>query len=216
MPKLFIIKSWKAEISKWCYDKAFSNIEFITYVGLPKFVELLDDNKHVPAFVFDEAHHLTDKCFEALQHCTWNHAVLLSATVSHEQAELFKYFFKPLEIVRKTINNAISDGRLPDLKIELFPLYLDDNEKSYTMITTQNGKRVKLQLTQRGYYDRMSENIDRLKSMSINNPNNNAFKNLWMQFCGRRLKWLASEKTMLFPTLFALRKTKGQLSFVLI
>ena len=88
IPRLVLIKEWKKEIKKWKKEHLLSHITFVTYVSFPKIAR-----RAWTVIIFDEAHHLSQRCREALEYFEINKSILLSATVGRElKAELYNSF----------------------------------------------------------------------------------------------------------------------------
>jgi superfamily II DNA or RNA helicase len=77
VPRLVLIDNWKAEFVKWKHPE-YKDATFVTYVSLPK---KADKWKFV---IFDECHHLSERCREALKSFSIKYSMLLSATVKRE------------------------------------------------------------------------------------------------------------------------------------
>ena len=75
IPRLVLIDNWKDEFKKWGYERYLPYVEFVTYVSLPKKAGSWD------MVIFDEVHHLSARCREALESFTIHNSVMLSATV---------------------------------------------------------------------------------------------------------------------------------------
>ena len=60
IPRLVLIDNWKDEFVKWGYQKYLPYVEFVTYVSLPKKAGAWD------YVIFDECHHLSERCLDSL------------------------------------------------------------------------------------------------------------------------------------------------------
>ena len=200
-------QNWEDEFNKWWKDR---NIDIImtTYVSLPKYVGNYD------ACILDEAHHLSERCREAL--CSFNikHSILLSATIGSKLKDELKEIFDDLTIYKKSLRDAIEDNILPDPKVFLLPLNLRVDlpteviwknpkakgkliETSWAMrwsYIRQKTNPVKIYCTQRQYITDLNNQIDYWKNRYFRTKNEIA-KNKWLRLCGDRLKWLSDKKT---------------------
>lgn len=220
-PRLVLKQNWIKELEKWKITDWKMN--FVTYVSLPKIEKAYD------FCIFDEAHHISERCIEALSENKLAESnILLSATVTKDQRNSFKRLFPELDCHKITTKKAIQDGVLPDPTIYLLPLELDNTNYTYvytkgkgkTAVTCKYNelwkykkqKNIKLTVfcTQRQFYNEKSNLIEWYKKMSFGTP---AFKNMWLQNAGKRLKWLAEEKTEYIKTILQYLKGKRVLTF---
>lgn len=134
VPNLVLIDNWKDEINKWCFNDY--NYVFSTYVSLPKKLGSSYD-----AVIFDEAHHITERCAEAIRKTPLKKSVLLSATLG-KRIDFIKSLFRDTKVYTIGVRKAIQNGVLPDPEVYLFPLYLNNNVNSETYIINNKGKTV--------------------------------------------------------------------------
>lgn len=161
-------------------------------------------------FVSGNCHHLSERCREAL--CSFNikYSILLSATVGKELKDEVKEIFDDLYCYRVSVKSAIKSEVLPDPRVILFPLTLDNMTMSEHIIVNPKTKgptitypykmlwtakrdkkhRYNICCTPRQYYNEMSSKIDWYK----NKRYITAMKNIWLHMCGERLKWLSDKK----------------------
>lgn len=205
VPKLVLIDNWKEEFKKWKCEEMLENTTFTTYVSYPKHVGIWD------FAVYDECHHLTERCYDALSlpEMKVKYSILLSATVGYNKKYEFKYFFRNLEVFKLGVRQAIEDNILPDPKVYLIPLTLDNtkldheivkNKKYARAITISYADRYKyskvsnmkiiIKCTQKQLYDDMCGLINYYKFRS----HNKIYMDLYLRECGNRLKWLSNEK----------------------
>ena len=76
IPRLVLKENWKAEIKKWGGSQA----SYVTYISLYKHVGIEYD-----CIIFDECHHLSDRCLDIIDTLKYKQAILLSATVSRNK-----------------------------------------------------------------------------------------------------------------------------------
>ena len=110
-------ENWAGEIKKW-WPHCPLNITYTTYVSFPKY------KGHWDFVIFDECHHLSERCREALCDFNIKHSVLLSATVSKSLKDELKEVFDDLVSYKKDLRDVIEDEILPDPRVYLWPLEL--------------------------------------------------------------------------------------------
>ena len=204
IPRLVLIQNWKDEFKKWGFESLLSNVEFVTYVSFPKKAGIWD------IIIFDEVHHLSPRCREALEDFRIKQSIMLSATVTPKMKQELKYRFKDLFIYSISTKQAIEDEVLADPTVYLIPLLLDNQRKSYTIVKNPKCKKsitidykerwkyskvknvkIIITCTQRQYYDDLSSLISWYKKRNYSI----AFQNLFLRKSGERLKWLSNLKT---------------------
>lgn len=204
IPRLVLIDNWKDEFKKWGYERYLPYVEFVTYVSLPKKAGSWD------MVIFDEVHHLSTRCREALESFTIHSSVMLSATVSRDMKNELKVLFPDLYVYKVSTKQAIRDEILPDPRVYLIPLTLDNIHLNCEIIKNTSQKvelvipyaqrfnyakvknrRIIIRCTQRQYYDDMSSMISWYKRKMFNE----VFKNLFLRKSGERLRWLSEQKS---------------------
>lgn len=224
VPRNVLKGNWQQECKKW--GLSIDNITFVTYVSFPKKIGGKWD-----LVIFDEAHHLSERCRDHITegNITINRSILLSATVSKTLRVELNYCFSNLYTYKVSMRKAIESDILPDPTVYLIPLELDN--KSYCFETIKGNKKAKLvvydtyqnrwkykgvkdkkviiQCTQKQYYDEMSSLIAWYKTKMYVE----AFKNLYLQECGKRIKWLSNQKTRIVFDILNLLKNKRTLTF---
>lgn len=204
IPRLVLIDNWKDEFKKWGYERYLPYVEFVTYVSLPKKAGSWD------MVIFDEVHHLSARCREALESFTIRSSVMLSATVGRDMKKELKVLFPDLYVYKVSTKQAIQEEILPDPRVYLIPLTLDNIHPNYEIIKNKSQKvelvipyaqkfnyakvknrRIVIRCTQRQYYDDMSAMIAWYKKKMFNE----VFKNLFLRKSGDRLKWLSEQKS---------------------
>ena len=223
IPRLTLIDTWKDELKKWKYwGKFTNNITFVTYVSFPKKAGVWD------IVIFDEAHHLSQRCQDALEDFIIHNSILLSATVGRQRRKDFKYLFKNLYTYYVTIKEATQEEVLPDPTVYLIPLELDNtkitceiikNKKQKIIMTVPfkdrwsvkdiKNRKIIIPCTQKQFYTDISNLIAYYKNkMYIER-----YKNLYLQKCGERLKWLSNQKTALVKQLLIKYDKERTLTF---
>lgn len=203
VPKNVLKVNWADEIAKWWSDCKL-NITFSTYVSFPKHKGSWD------FIIFDEAHHLSERCREALCDFAVEYTVLLSATVKKDLKEELKEVFDDLYYYNATLREAIDNGVLPDPTVYLLPLTLDNKLPNERIIKNpkakgrviysswaerwsymrQKSNPVHIFCTQAQYLDDLNGQIEWFK----NRRGNVACRNRWLKLCGDRLKYLSDCK----------------------
>ena len=204
IPKLALISNWKDEFIKWKAKDIIKDVTFVTYMSFPKKEGAWE------IVVFDEAHHLSERCRDALYNFNIQNSILLSATVGRDLRAELSMIFPKLYIHHIKIKEAIEKEVLPSPKVILLPLKLDNTKKEYLIIKNRNkkdtikvpyekvwtvkgikDKRIEISCTQQQYYTDMCGLIEFYKR-KMHIP---LFKNMYLHSCGERLRWLSDQKT---------------------
>ena len=200
-------QNWAEEIKKW-WSNCNMKITMTTYVSLPKYAGKYD------CAIFDECHHLSERCREALCYFDIKHSVLLSATVSNKLKDELIEVFDDLTSYKKDLRDVIDDDILPDPIVYMLPLNLRADlpteviwknpkakgrliESSWAMrwsYMKQKTNPVKIYCTQKQYITYLDNQIEYWKKRYLRSRNEIA-KNKWLRLCGDRLKWLSDKKT---------------------
>lgn len=206
IPRLLLVQGWKDEIEKWSYN---INPTFVTYVSLPKVADKYD------CIVYDEAHHISERCREAITRFTNKYNILLSATVKASLKDELIEVFDNLCFYSIKLREAIDTNVLPDPKVYLLPLRLDNKVISefFTINDKKPGAYVncmynvrwsfikdktktKIHCTELQYYNEISNKIEWWKNKYFKSRNKGV-QAKWLQLAGERLKWLSDKKTNL-------------------
>ena len=205
IPRLVLIDNWKDEFRKWGCEDYLEFVTFVTYVSFPKMAGDWD------VVIFDEVHHLSERCRESLMYFDIYHSILLSATVSRDMKKTLLGVFPNLYIYKVSTKQAITDEVLPDPRVFLIPLSLDNRTPNQEIIKNKSqrielripfsqrfnyakvkNRRIVIQCTQQQYYDDMSSMIEWYKRKMYGSK---AMENLFLRRSGERLKWLSDQKT---------------------
>lgn len=206
VPRTVHKKNWMNEIKQWWPDCPLL-LSFTTYVSFPKYKGDWD------FVIFDECHHLSERCREAL--CDFNiaHSVLLSATVSKTLKDELKEVFDDLVSYKKDLRDVIEEEILPDPRVYLWPLELNTGfpTESIWKNTKAKGRLiecnwatrwnylkqkacpVRIYCTERQYYCDLCNQIDYWKKR-YQSTRSQIAKNKWLRLCADRLKWLSDKK----------------------
>lgn len=222
VPRNILKNNWVEEFKKWGYEDYLPYVTFVTYVSFPKMAGRWD------IIIYDEAHHLSERCREALQYFTVKNSVLLSATISRDMRKALLYSFNDLYVYKVSTKQAIDNEVLPDPKVYLIPLSLDNTSVTHQIVknpkqkielripyssrwkyTGLKNRKIIISCTQRQYYDDMSSMIEWYRKKMFNE----AFKNLFLRKSGERLKWLSDQKTAYVKHLLDLLDKERTLTF---
>lgn len=214
-------ENWAGEIKKW-WPHCPLNITYTTYVSFPKY------KGHWDFVIFDECHHLSERCREALCDFNIKHSVLLSATVSKSLKDELKEVFDDLVSYKKDLRDVIEDEILPDPRVYLWPLELRTDLPTESIWKNPKAKGrliecnwatrwnyikqkacpVRIYCTERQYYSDLHSQIEYWKKRHISSRGSIS-KNKWLRLCSDRLKWLSDKKVkylhQLLPTLIKYR-----------
>ena len=205
VPRNIHKQNWKDEIYKW-WPECTHPIIYTTYVSLPKYKSKWD------YIIFDECHHLSDRCKEAVSNFKIRHALFLSATINRELKSYLCNTFSGMQILKADLRNVIDDGILPDPKVYLIPLKLGNeitecickNPKATgTPIETnwterwsyKNVKNIPIHIrcTEQQYLQDLNNQIEWWKSR-YKRTRNEGVKTKWLKLCNDRLIWLSRKK----------------------
>ena len=210
-------QNWKDEIHKW-WPSCNMNISYTTYVSFPKYKGDWD------FAIFDEVHHLSERCREALCDFNIRHSVLCSATVNKLLKDELREVFDNLVTYKKDLRDVIEGEILPDPRVYLWPLELRtdlptesiwENPKAKGRVIEcswaerwsyikQKNTPVKIYCTERQYYSDLCFQIEFWKKR-YKCSRSEVAKNKWLRLCNDRLKWLSDKKVkylhQLLPTL---------------
>lgn len=176
-------QTWRDEIKKWGGIKSDS-ITIECYDSLKKYKDRTFD-----VIIADEAQHLSENRLNTLSTLHINEAFIgLSATIKRSMRDLFTIYYKA-SIIKCDIKEAIADEVLPEPTVYLLPIELDNTKLKYKL----NLFGRETTLTQKGYYNKMSDKIEWYKNKYMN-TRNERLKTLWLSEAGKRLKWCSEQK----------------------
>lgn len=205
VPRLVLIDNWKSEFTKWGMGSMLPNVTFTTYVSLPKHVGEWD------AAIYDETHHLTERSKEILPDIKSKLTMFLSATVPYELRNFLYEQYKDLVTIKVSTKDAINNNILPDPRVFLIPLTLDNTKANCEIVKNKKqtssvviayedrylyknvkNKKVVIRCTQQQYYDDATNLIEWYRKKMYSSE---IMKNKFLQESGNRLKWLSTQKT---------------------
>lgn len=225
VPRNVLKQNWKEELNKW-WPNCPLNIEYTTYVSYPKY-------KGKWGFVlYDEAHHLSERCREALCNFEVKHSILLSATVGKSLKDELKEVFDNLVFYKKDLRNIIEEEILPDPRVYLMPIFLktgiptesiwkNTKAKGQTVevcwderwkFLKQKTNPVRIFCSQKQYMIDLDSQIEFWKKRHMSSRTI-ATKNKWLRLCSDRLKWLSDKKTPLISEILEHLKDYRTLTF---
>ena len=199
------IDNWIAEFHKWHYN---GEAEIVCYASMKKYRDTEWD-----VIIFDEAHHLNSALrldvFDTLKAAN---KIFLSATLKDFLIFRLEESCGPIKSIKMGLQDAFSANILPEPKIKLIPLTLDNTTYSETIVeewgrkekrlsaecvykdrwkflrdkkNIPNGK-LTIRCTQKQKYDYISEQFEYYKKRYMFSRNE-AIKNKWLQ-CGSKRK----------------------------
>ena len=223
IPRLVLINNWKEEINKWGYNYLLDKITFSTYVSLHKHAD-----KQWDFVCYDEAHHLSERCQLIDNLISTKFRVFLSATLKKNFKWWLVKTYPKVKFITVSLKEAIDNEVLPDPKMFLIPLTLDNynsteilvkkNKKSTLTIDCFYKDRWKymklyncnIKCTPQQYYTEISNDIEYWKKQSMFKK---AFEFKWLKCCNDRLKWLANQKITIVKTILKQLKDYRVLTF---
>ena len=226
VPRNIHKKNWADEIDKWWEDCPL-DITYTTYASFPKYAGEWD------FIIWDEVHHLSERCREAISNFAFKNTVLLSATVGRELKQSLKYLFHDIDFYSVGLRDAIDEGVLPDPKVFLIPLTLENNIPTESIWKNKSAKGrliecsyadrwkfirqkvypVRIYCTERQYMNDLDSQIEWWKRNYMR-TRNQGVKNKWLMLCTERLKWLATKKNpVISGLLISVLKNKRTLTF---
>ena len=120
--------NWKIEFDRW--GLKIDNVVMECYATLKKY-----RNSYWDLVIFDEAHHLgSDLRMDVLTELHAKNIILLSATLSDQVMQAVTGVFGEFVTSKVTLKEAIEWGILPQPKVYLIPLTLDNTYPNCTII----------------------------------------------------------------------------------
>lgn len=218
-------ETWEEEFHKW-WKNCNMQIIMTTYTSLHKYAGIYD------VCIFDECHHLSERCRDLLGNFKVKYSILLSATVSIKLKNEFSLCFPNLYIYRISLRKAIDEHVLPDPKVYLIPLSLSTTEEMRFIWKNKSGKGLTqyvkwkdrwdyandkrhpiiVTCTHQQYIEYLNSQIDFWKKRYMR-INTEAAKNKWLRLCSDRLRWLSDLKTPIIQEILKKLEDKRTLTF---
>ena len=224
VPKNVLKDEWVKEIHKWDMDDMLPHIVFTTYVSLPK-----HSLTHYHAIIWDEAHHITDRCFEVIKAYNIKHFysqinLFLSATLNKQKMFAIRNSFHNVYTLKVDIKEAINNDILPDPEVLLIPLRLDKTKPNQIYVKRKSCKkevtcefrnrwtylkdktmRVNIWCTEFEYYELLAADYYLATTHA---------RETWKrQLAIQRLKWLSEIKTPLVKNILQILNKERTLTF---
>lgn len=224
VPKNVLKDEWVKEVHKWGMDDMLPHIVFTTYVSLPKY-----SLTHYHAVIWDEAHHITDRCFEVIKAYNIKHFysqinLFLSATLNDKKMCAIKNNFYNVYTLKIDIKEAIDSDILPDPEVLLLPLRLDKTTPTQVYVKRKSCKKevtcdfktrwqylknkslkVNICCTEQEYYELLETDYDLATTHA---------RETWRrQLAIQRLKWLSEIKTPLVKNILQILNKERTLTF---
>lgn len=185
------------------------------------------------SFISGNCHHLSDRCIEhfsdMLAAGNIKQYIMLSATVGrNKKAELLE-ICPSISVIQVSVKTAIQADILPDPKVYLIPLKLNDKTIDCEIVKNKRiktqpirisfkdrfkyksvkNRRIEIYCTQKQYYDETTNLIEWYRRRS----HQKVFKNMFLKASGDRLKWLSDIKTGIVYRILDRLKDKRTLTF---
>lgn len=201
-------QTWADEINKWGgikHSTAKINIRMECYESLHK---CCDERWDI--VLGDEIHHLSKARQSILKAMNFGYFIGLSATIPQKLKMWFRYNYHS-EVVSCDIIESIDSEVLPEPTILLFPLQVENTRLSETIEVNPKAKGSIYQGTYKDYwkYKKAKQHAilkctQKQKLMELDKliewykkkamTGNQAIKQTWLYFCGKRLEFLADCK----------------------
>lgn len=226
VPRLVLINNWKEEFIKWGLKSWLDKVSFSTYVGLNKHVE-----EDWDCVIFDEVQHMSERCREFVSTMTIYHSIMLSATVTKDMKWELSQLFPDFQCYTVKMKEAIDDEILPDPKVFLIPLGLDNTHAVHTMIEHPKATTIKtclykdrwsylrnkslqvhIKCTEYQYVKELDNKIEFWKKQYMR-TRNEGVKTKWLFLAGQRLKFLSQLKNPIILSLLDQLKSERVLTF---
>lgn len=206
------IKNWEEEFDKWHLDRTNLRINMCCYASLKKYKDFRYD-----AVVLDEAHHVfSEKRMAALEELGNNlmpsaHIYLLSATLSSGKQDRIEEVFGKFATSTITLKDAIQSDILPDPKVYVVAMELDDKKVNQEICVRKGDKPMIVSWEQRNKYK--FKNVpyiirctQKQKNIWFNNEmeywkrryehsHNSFHHNFWVNLGSQRKRFLGELKT---------------------
>lgn len=226
VPRLVLINNWKQEFIKWGFENLLGILQFSTYVGLDKHVESEWD-----CVIFDEVQHMSERCREFVSTMNISHSIMLSATVTRDMKWKLSQLFPDFQCYTVKMKEAIDNEILPDPRVFLIPLDLDNTHAVYTMTEHPKARIIKeclykdrwsylrdksvqvhIKCTAYQYVQELGNKIEFWKRQYMR-TGNEGVKTKWLFLAGQRLKFLSQLKNPIILSLLEKLSSERVLTF---
>jgi superfamily II DNA or RNA helicase len=181
--------NWKDDIQKHKKTRLLDRIKFVCYASFHKL-----QNAEIN-LIMDEGHHLSDNNAKTLSTIKPEQCIILTAKLTPKELESYENalkvrFYKH----RYPISQAVEDGLLPEPKIIVYRLWLDNVIKRNKIQYKKDGKVVgEKMVTDQEYYDYLESRIAYFKNIYTHKPTA-ILHNIWMQQALKRKNFMAYVK----------------------
>jgi len=141
--------NWIAEFKKWGYEEALDKVEFFCYASLKNY-----RNTRVGMIILDEVHALSEVREDHLGTIECDKLISLSATVQQTVKARLKAYKPGFYEWHISLNDAISQGLLPEPDMHTLRIPLDDEKQEF--LYKANKKDEGELLTAKKYYQRLT------------------------------------------------------------
>ena len=214
-------QTWKDEFEKWGGIKV-DNVVIECYESLGKHM-----NETFNFILLDECHHVkSEKRINELNTLKCNYMMGLSATIPRDLKRYFKQTWKAW-VISCGLTEAIEDNILPEPKIVLWPLTLDNTKENEEIVINPKvkGKAIQGKFKDRWKFKKrkdikavlkctqvqklmdMDSTIEYMKGVYMRERTKRAELS-WLYLCGKRLEYLADCKVKIVKAI--LRKLSNQ------
>lgn len=157
----------------------------------------------------DEAHHLSDRCKEVLVEMDSEYKLFLSATIKRDLKGWIIHTYPKVKTITVSLKDAIENDVLPDPKIFLLPITLDNTNSTEILVKKNKNSKLtidcfykdrwkylklyncNIKCTPQQYYTEISKDIEYWKKQAMFKK---SFEFKWLKCCNDRLKWLSNQK----------------------
>lgn len=226
------INNWNAEFVKWNWECGTCII--ICYASLKKY-----ESTEWDVIIFDEAHHLgSERRLSIFETLRAKNMLFLSATLKESLLSTLEMFCGPIKTIKMGLQEAFNADILPEPKIYLVPLLLDNKTYNQTIVEEWGKKEKRIPIscsyaerwkylrskksipnatltircTQQQKYDYLTEQFLYYKKRYMS-CRNEAIKNKWLQCGSKRKSFLGLQKTEVAERLLKKLKDKRYICF---
>lgn len=226
------INNWIKELNKWWNYN--NNITIVCYASMKKYY-----NTQWDIIIFDEAHHLNSELrLDVFDSLNANYKLFLSATLQKSLILRLEASCGPIATIKMGLQDAFNSNILPEPKIKLIPLTLNNTVASETIIEEWGKKDKRLvakctyaerwkylkdkkkvpngtliiSCTQQQKYDYLCSQFEYYKKRYMFSRNE-AIKNKWLQSGAKRKVYLGLLKTNIAKQLLEKVKDKRFICF---
>lgn len=199
-------QTWKDEFDKWGGINV-DNLIIECYESFKK-----HEHEHFDFLVMDETHHInSDKRLDLLGTLSFGYCIGLSATIPQKLKQYLQYEYHA-RIVSCGLTEAINSNILPDPKIILYPLELDNTIQKESIEINPKAKGKTYYGTYKDLWTFKKRKVHAIISCTekqrlieynsqilweknvFSRTRQEFFKNRWLHDCGERIKYLANLK----------------------